>query len=108
MLRSVGLHIPMTAARALRIGLVAPYDLSRPGGVNNQIRAQARALRRLGHDVQIYGPTSARAEDGERSLGRCLSVTLGGTQSGLGVDPRSLTAVGRMLRERFDVLHVHE
>jgi hypothetical protein len=30
------------------IGIVAPHDLSEAGGVNNQIRGQARALRRLG------------------------------------------------------------
>jgi phosphatidylinositol alpha-mannosyltransferase len=94
--------------RPLRIGIVAPYDLSEPGGVNSQIRGQARALRHLGHDVGVYGPASSQLGGGERSLGRSVSVTLGGTQSGLGVDPRSPTAVRRMFQERFDVVHVHE
>jgi len=45
--------------RSLRIGIVAPYDLSEPGGVTHQIRGQARALRHLGHDVDVYGPASS-------------------------------------------------
>jgi phosphatidylinositol alpha-mannosyltransferase len=94
--------------RPLRIGIVAPYDLSEPGGVNNQIRGQARALRHLGHDVGVYGPASSPLGGGEQSLGRSVSVTLSGTRAGLGVDPHGPAAVGRMLRERFDVVHVHE
>jgi phosphatidyl-myo-inositol alpha-mannosyltransferase len=92
----------------LRIAIVAPYDLSRPGGVNNQIRAQARALRRLGHVARIYGPASGRLDDGETSLGRSMSITMFGTESGLGLDPRGIPAVARMLREPLDILHVHE
>ena len=58
----------MTAApyvRPLRIGVCAPYDLGRDGGVNSHIRAQARALRRLGHDVVVFGASSAPLGDGE-------------------------------------------
>jgi phosphatidylinositol alpha-mannosyltransferase len=92
----------------MRVALVAPYDLSVAGGVNNQIRAQASALRGLGHDVRIFGPASGALADGEVALGRTVKVTLGGTESGLGVDPRACGAVRRMLRESFDVVHVHE
>jgi phosphatidylinositol alpha-mannosyltransferase len=92
----------------MRVALVAPYDLSVAGGVNNQIRAQACALRRLGHDVRIFGPASGAVGDGEVALGRTIKVTLGGTVSGLGVDPRAWSAVQRLLRDPFDVVHVHE
>jgi phosphatidylinositol alpha-mannosyltransferase len=92
----------------LRIAIVAPYDLSRPGGINNQIRAQAAALRRRGHDARVFGPASAALTDREQSLGRTISVSFGGTESGLGLDPRAFAAVGRMLREPFDIIHVHE
>ena len=100
-------HI-VTTARPLRIAIVAPYDLSAAGGINTQIRAQARALRRLGHTVGVAGPASRTLQDGERSLGRTWSVTLGGTESGLGVDPRAFAAAGRLLREPLDIVHVHE
>jgi phosphatidyl-myo-inositol alpha-mannosyltransferase len=92
----------------MRIAIVAPYDLSRPGGINNQIRGQAQALRRLGHDVRVYGPASAPLDDGEGSLGRTVAVTFGGTESGLGLDPRAIVRVGRMLGRGVDLLHVHE
>jgi phosphatidylinositol alpha-mannosyltransferase len=92
----------------LRLAIVAPYDLSAPGGINNQIRTQAGALRRLGHHVRIFGPASAALDDGERALGGIVGVSFGGTESGLGVDPRAFASVGRMLREPFDVVHVHE
>src|SRR3954469_2226813 len=85
----------------LRIAIVAPYDLSRPGGVNNQIRAQARALRRLGHSARIFGPVSSRLEEAETSRGRFISITMFGPESRLGLDPRGIPAVSRMLREPF-------
>jgi phosphatidylinositol alpha-mannosyltransferase len=94
---------------ALRIGIFAPYDLAREGGVTNQIRAQARALRTLGHEVVVYGPASGPLPDGEIALCRSFSLSLSGTESGMGLDPTSVWRVARLLRrERFDVLHVHE
>jgi len=93
---------------SLRVAIVAPYDLSIPGGVNTQIRGQARALRALGHSVEVFGPASGPLADGEHPLGRALLISLGGTESGLGVDPRGFAAVGRLARGPFDVIHVHE
>ena len=98
----------MTSLPPLRIAIVAPYDLSAAGGINNQIRGQARALRELGHSVDVFGPASGAVKNGERALGRTIRVTLGGTESGLGVDPRSWPAVGRMLSQPFDIVHLHE
>jgi phosphatidylinositol alpha-mannosyltransferase len=96
-------------ARPLRIGICAPYDLSRDGGVNSHIRAQARALRHRGHDVMIVGPSSAPLGDGECSLGGCVSMVVGGTETGFGLDPRARWRVMELFRQkRFDVLHMHE
>lgn len=93
----------------LRIGLFAPYDLSSPGGVNTQIRAQARALRERGHTVTIHGPASAPLADGEVALGGSSRVTLGGTESGLGLNPFNARRVAEVFRDStFDVVHVHE
>jgi phosphatidylinositol alpha-mannosyltransferase len=93
----------------LRIGIFAPYDLARTGGVNNQIRSQARALRRLGHDVSVYGPASGPLADGEVALCRTFSIHVSGTESSLGIDPTSLFRVSEVLSSnRFDVVHVHE
>jgi phosphatidylinositol alpha-mannosyltransferase len=95
-------------SESMRIAIVAPYDLSKPGGVNNQIRAQARALGRLGHDVRILGPASNGVEHGEISLGRTFAVTFSGTESGLGIDPRAAIRIGRVLGDGVNLLHVHE
>ena len=93
----------------MRIGIFAPYDLARAGGVNTQIRAQARALRAIGHEVHVYGPASAPLANGEVAIGGITTVTFGGTESGLGLDPRSAWRVARILkRESFDIVHVHE
>jgi phosphatidylinositol alpha-mannosyltransferase len=98
----------VTSGRPLRIAIVAPYNLSAAGGINNQIRAQARALRTLGHAVDVAGPAADALDAGERRLGRTFPVTLGGTESGLGLDPCAFAAAGRLLREPFDIVHVHE
>jgi len=93
----------------MRIGICAPYDLARDGGVNSHIRAQARALRQLGHAVVVFGAASAPLTDGERRVCGCISPVIGGTETGMGVDPRAWRRVGRLFdEERFEILHVHE
>ena len=97
------------ADRPLRVGICASYDLGRAGGVNTHVRAQAAALRRLGHDVSVFGAASAPLAADEVSLGRCMSLVIGDTETSFGVDPRSWWTSKRLLRERrFDVLHMHE
>jgi phosphatidyl-myo-inositol alpha-mannosyltransferase len=93
----------------LRIAVFAPYDLARPGGVATHVRAQARALRARGHDVSVFGPASAPLREGERALSPAVTISLGGTESGLGVSPFAARRVASLFRrERFDVVHVHE
>ena len=47
-------HDPMPDP--LRIGLVCPYSLSIPGGVQAQVMGMARELRRRGHEARVLGP----------------------------------------------------
>src|SRR5262249_25509080 len=87
----------------------APYDLARAGGVQTHIRAQARALRARGHDVVVHGPASAPLQGGEVALGGTSSIRLGGTDSGLGLNPFSARHVARALHAgRLHLVHVHE
>lgn len=93
----------------MRIGICAPYDLSLAGGVNSHIRAQARALRHLGHRVCVFGAASSTPDEGEHAVAAPVGFVIDGTETGVGLDPRAWRRVGRLLeRERFDVLHVHE
>ena len=95
--------------RPLRIGVCAPYDLGRTGGVNSHIRAQAHALRQRGHHVEVFGASSAPLCDDELALGRAVSLVIGGTETGFCLDPRSWRRVADLFRtRRFDVLHMHE
>ena len=93
----------------LTIAVFAPYDLAVPGGVGSHIRAQARALRTLGHRVRIYGPASAPLSDGEIALSGSFTVNFSGTASGAAFDPRVVSRTKDVFaRERFDIVHVHE
>ena len=40
----------------MKIAMLSPYSLSRPGGVQGQVLGLARALRTLGHQVTVVGP----------------------------------------------------
>jgi phosphatidyl-myo-inositol alpha-mannosyltransferase len=41
---------------AMRIGLVCPYSLDVPGGVQNHVQDLADALIELGHEVSLLAP----------------------------------------------------
>ncbi len=95
----------------MRVGLVCPYSLDVPGGVQNHVRDLAEALVGLGHQVSVLAPT----ED-ETSLpsyvvaaGRAMSVPYNGSVARLSFGPVVAARVRRWLREGgFDVVHVHE
>ena len=40
----------------MRVGLVCPYSLSIPGGVQGQVLGLARSLRTLGHEARVLAP----------------------------------------------------
>lgn len=90
----------------MRIGLVCPYDLSRPGGVQSQVRDLARLLQVGGDEVLLIGPGLPEGVDG-LDLGRSVSVPGNRSKVPLSPDPR----VGREIKRAaagLDLLHVHE
>jgi phosphatidylinositol alpha-mannosyltransferase len=99
----------VTTPPPLRIGICAPYDLARDGGVNSHIRAQAQALRARGHDVTVFGASSRPRPGDAVTVSPCVSFVIGATDTPIGFDPASWFRVGRLYRERrFDIVHVHE
>ena len=98
------------SGRPLRVGMVSPYSLSIPGGVQAQVMGLARELRRTGVEVRVLGPC-----DGPppatfvTPLGNSLPTAANGSVAPLAPDPSAAMRTIRALNdEAFDVIHLHE
>jgi len=95
----------------VRIGLVCPYSLDIPGGVQNHVRDLAEALIGLGHEVSVLAPSEE-----ERGLpdyvvpaGRAIPVPYNGSVARVSFGPLVAARVRRWLRDGgFDLIHLHE
>ena len=96
--------------RPLRIGLVCPYSLSLPGGVQAQVLGLARELRRQGHETRVLGPCDGPPPEAfVTPLGNSLPTAANGSIAPLAPDASAALRTIRALNdERFDVVHVHE
>ncbi|TCK22667.1 phosphatidylinositol alpha-mannosyltransferase [Pseudonocardia endophytica] len=100
----------MTGDR-LRVGIVCPYSLDVPGGVQAHVLDLAAALRVLGHHVEVLAPaeTGTAMPEFVTSAGRSLGVPYNGSVARVTFGPVTYQRVKRWLAEReFDVLHLHE
>ena len=94
----------------MRIGIVCPYSLDVPGGVQNHVKDLAEALIARGHYVSVLAPS----EDGDLppyivGAGRAVPVPYNGAVARMSFGPVVAARVRRWVREgRFDVLHLHE
>jgi phosphatidylinositol alpha-mannosyltransferase len=94
----------------MRIGIVCPYSLDVPGGVQNHVRDLAEALIGLGHEVSVLAPS----EDSDLppyvvAAGGAVPVPFNGSVARVSFGPVVAARVRRWLKEgRFDVLHLHE
>ena len=94
----------------MRVGLVCPYSLSLPGGVQGQVLALGRALRGLGHQVRVLGPCDGPPPDvSVTPLGSCIPTAVNGSLAPVAPDPSCVMRTLHVLwDEGFDVLHLHE
>lgn len=94
----------------MRIGIVCPYSLTLPGGVQGQVLALARVLRSKGHDTRVLGPCDGPPPDaGVTPLGNSLPTAANGSVAPIAPDAAAQLRVIRALRdEAFDVVHLHE
>lgn len=94
----------------MRVGMVCPYSLSIPGGVQAQVLGLARELRRQGHEVRVLGPCDGPPpEPFVTPLGDSLPASANGSIAPLAPDPSATLRTIRALRdEAFDVVHIHE
>jgi phosphatidylinositol alpha-mannosyltransferase len=94
----------------MRIGLVCPYSLSFPGGVQAQVLGLARVLRRLGHETRVLAPCDGPPPElFVTPLGNSIPTAANGSVAPLAPDPAAALRTIRALRdEQFDIVHVHE
>ena len=94
----------------MRIGLICPYSLTVPGGVQTQVLGLARALRRKGHACRVLAPCDGPPPDaGVTPLGLSLPTAANGSVAPVAPDPSAqLRTIRAMRDEAFDVVHLHE
>ncbi|MBV8160398.1 MAG: glycosyltransferase family 4 protein [Acidimicrobiia bacterium] len=94
----------------MRVGLVCPYSLTLPGGVQGQVLGLARSLRTMGHEARVLGPCDGPPPDvGVTPLGDCVPLAANGSVAPIAPDASCALRTIRALRdEEFDVLHLHE
>lgn len=94
----------------MHIGMVCPYSLSVPGGVQGQVLGLTRALRERGHTVQVIAPSDGPlAEGGVTVIGPSVMNEANGSIAPISPNPQAQLRTMRALwDEKFDVLHLHE
>lgn len=98
----------------MRVAIVSPYDLGRPGGVQSHVRQLAARLRQEGEQVVLLGagPVGVVAGHGavpEIGLGRGRGVPFNGSVAPLALGPLAARRTVRALEQLGpDVVHVHE
>ena len=95
----------------MRVGLVCPYSLDVPGGVQNHVKDLAEALIGLGHEVSVLAPSENEAALPAYVVptGGAVRVPYNGSVARVSFGPVVASRVRRWLREGdFDVLHLHE
>jgi len=96
--------------RRVRIGMICPYSLSVPGGVQGQVLGLARTMRGFGHDVRVLAPCDGPPPDaGVTPLGVSMPTPSNGSVAPIAPDVSAQLRTIRALRdEAFDVVHLHE
>lgn len=94
----------------MRVGLVCPYSLTLPGGVQGQVLGLGRTLRKLGLDARILGPCDGPPPDtAVTPLGNSIPTASNGSMAAIAPDPSAALRTIRALRdENFDVVNIHE
>jgi phosphatidyl-myo-inositol alpha-mannosyltransferase len=90
----------------VRVALVCPYDLGKPGGVQDQVTMLAHWLANHGHDPVVVGPGSEGPETSVL-VGGTVTIPANRSAAPISVDPRVVNRVKKAV-DGADVVHVHE
>lgn len=88
----------------MRIGIVSPYSLVQPGGVQQLCRELAERLAESGDEVLLAGPDGVAPQI---DLGRSVTIPANATRAPISLDP-GVRARMADLAEQVDVIHLHE
>jgi len=97
----------------MKVGLVSPYDFASPGGVTDHVRNLSKALVKLGHQTQIFAPSSRKHADSDGAvfhrIGTPIAIPANDSVARITLSFRLASQVQALVQhERFDVLHFHE
>ena len=94
----------------MRIGIICPYSLTIPGGVQSQVLGLARQLRALGQHTRVLGPCDGPPPDASViPLGDSLPTAANGSIAPIAPDvPCALRTIQALRDGEFDLLHLHE
>ena len=94
----------------MRIGIVCPYSLSVPGGVQGQVLGLAQVLRDRGHEARVLAPCDGPPPDPHVTvIGPSVQNAANGSIAPIAPMPAAqLRTISAMWDERFDVVHLHE
>lgn len=88
----------------MRIGLVCPYDLGRPGGVQQLCRELGDRLVEAGHEAVLVGPGTG---SGFVSAGETLGIKANRSMVPICLDPGAVSTT-RAALDGVDLVHAHE
>lgn len=93
----------------MRIGIVCPYDLTAPGGVQQLTLELGARLRGAGLDALVVGAgdPAVEAPEGAQLVGKVSRFEANDSTVPMSLDPGVAARVRRIL-SGFDVVHVHE
>ena len=95
----------------MRIGIVCPYSLDRPGGVQLHVSDLAEVLMARGHEVSVLAPAAPKTPVPAyvRTAGRSIPLRYNGATARVTFGLPSAARVRSWLADGdFDVVHLHE
>ncbi|MDE0573015.1 glycosyltransferase family 4 protein [Demequina sp. B12] len=95
----------------MKIGIVCPYSLDRPGGVQLHVMDLTEALQERGHEVSVIAPAAPETQvpDYVVTAGRSIPVRYNGSVARIKFGMFAAARVRKWLKEGdFDVVHLHE
>lgn len=89
----------------MRVAVVSPYDLGRPGGVQNQVLELVKQIKLAGHDGWVVGPGAPSSEGID--IGPTVVIPANGSRVPICLSPSAIRRTRDAVAEA-DVVHLHE